>query len=124
MKVPAWRLLTVAQDSFVARLVEGCLLNEGVAVFLDTSNPAPGAFLKPFGDPLAPVKVYVKSYDFDRAGLVLHEVDHVAPDPYHRAPRRIRLLWLATITAVLGVSVLIVLQTFGFSLCALRIVCF
>ncbi|MEO7804808.1 MAG: hypothetical protein ABIS18_10980 [Actinomycetota bacterium] len=105
-----WQLLTVAKDGFVAHLLEGRLLAEGVEVVLDTSNPAPGAFLKPFGDPLAPVKVLVRSHDFDQATLILHDVDHQPPDPFATGSRRIRMLWIATVAAILGVAMLMVLD--------------
>lgn len=62
-------------------------------MMLDTSNPALGAWMKPFGDPMAPVRIYVRRRDLDRATFVLHEVDHRAPDADAPASRGVRALW-------------------------------
>ncbi len=107
----------------MAHLIEGLLAEDGIEVFLDRHNAAPGAFLKPFGDPLAPVKVFVKQPDFSRASLILHEVDHHPPDPMASGPRRVRMLWIATISAALGASVLMMLEILGFAPCLLNLFC-
>jgi hypothetical protein len=107
-----WSLLTTARNHLVAHLIRGRLADEAIETVLDTSNPALGAWLKPFGDPLAPVRVYVRRSDLDRASLVLHEVDHRPPDPEAPGPPRARRAWWLTVGAVMVVVLLELLSLF------------
>lgn len=70
-----WVLLTEAPGSVVAHLIVGRLAHDSIESHLDTSNPSPGAWLYPFGNPLAPVKVYVRRTDLARALLILSQVE-------------------------------------------------
>ncbi|MFN2609557.1 MAG: hypothetical protein ABR507_01580 [Actinomycetota bacterium] len=70
-----WSRLTVAKDVITAHLIQGLLEDRGIQVLLDTKNDAPGAFLKPFGDPMAPTRVMVRRLDLPEASLVLMEID-------------------------------------------------
>lgn len=74
-----WALLTEAAGSVVAHLIAGRLADDSIESMLDTSNPSPGAWLQPFGDPLAPVKVYVRRFDLEKALLVLSEIETNPP---------------------------------------------
>lgn len=117
-------MLTTAKDHVTASLIEGLLATNGIECHLDRSNPAPGAFLKPFGDPLAPIPIFVAQVDFESASLVLHEVEHVAPDPQDFPPRVVRRIWWITIAVVLVVALLTLLETFDFAPCVIRVFCF
>lgn len=99
-------MLTTAPDQVVAHLIRGRLAEEAIESVLDTSNPSPGAWLKPFGDPMAPVRIFVRRGDFDRAALVLHEVDHRPPDPTAPGPRRLRLFWWLAFATTLMLALL------------------
>lgn len=118
-----WRLLTVASGHYQAALLEGRLAAEGVEVFLDHSNRSHGAFLKPFGDPMAPVRVYVHEFDFMRASMVLQEVDHHAPNPEAAGPEGVRRIWWFTIASVLAAVLLAFLEIFDFAPCAIKVFC-
>ena len=118
-----WKLLTTANDHVIAHLIEGNLLSVGIETFLDVSNPSPGAFLKPFGDPLAPVAIYVRIHEFQQASLILHELDHRPVNPEQAPSRRVRRLWVMTLLAVLGVAVLILLEIFDFAPCVVGAFC-
>lgn len=74
-----WALLTEAPGSVVAHLIAGRLADDSIESHLDTSNPSPGAWLQPFGDPLAPVKIYVRRFDLEKAVLVLSEIETTPP---------------------------------------------
>lgn len=98
-----WTVLTTAGDRITAHLIEGRLEEEGVEVVLDTSNPAPGAWLYPFGDPRAPVRIYVRRRDFERASLLLHEIGHRVADSAGAGNDR-TLIW-----AMVGILAMIAL---------------
>lgn len=119
-----WKLLTVARDHLTAHLIEGRLAEDGIETFLDKSNPALGAFLKPFGDPLAPVKIYVKDFDFAAASLVLHEVDHVSPDPDSPGPRAVRGMFIVTIVVIAIAVMMMLIEIFDFAPCFIGFLCF
>ncbi len=113
-------LLTTAGNQVEAHLIVGRLAEEGIESVLDASNPAPGAWLHPFGDPLSPVRVYVRRRDLGRASLLLHEVDHRPPDPGAcGSPRVRRLFWLVLAIVLLMGG----LEILGFAPCALRLFC-
>lgn len=96
-----WVLLTIARDRVVAHLIEGRLAEESIEAVLDTSNPSPGAWLQPFGDPMAPVKILVHRHDLGRATLILHEVDHRPPDPSAPgSPAVRRMFWLVLLVVL------------------------
>jgi hypothetical protein len=109
-----WALLTTARNHLVAHLIRGRLAEESIEVVLDLSNPAVGAWLKPFGDPLAPVRIFVRRADLDRASLVLLEVDHRAPDPDAPGSREARVAWWVVLGAV---AVALVLEIAGLLTC-------
>jgi|GEM_PF-5138266 len=108
-----WTLLTTAGNEVIAHLVMGRLGEEDIECVLDAFNPSPGAWLKPFGDPLAPVKLYVHKHDLARASLVLHEVDHRPPPPDQQPPLEAKRLWWLTITLVVVAFVLLLIGLFG-----------
>ena len=110
-----WRLLTTARNHLVAHLIRGRLAEESIEVLLDLSNPALGAWLKPFGDPLAPVRIFVRRSDLDRATLVLHEVDHRPPEADAPLPPAAKGAWwvLAASVAVVALLELAGLLTCG-----------
>lgn len=118
-----WKLLTTAKDIYTASILEGFLVNRSIEVFLDTRNPSLGAFLKPFGDPLAPVGVYVKSVDIAHASLLLHEVDHRPYDHNASPPRMVARLWWLTILFVLVAAMLAVIEIFDFAPCVVGAFC-
>lgn len=104
----------------MGHLVAGRLGEEGIECLLDTSNPAPGAWLQPFGDPMAPVGVFVRRRDLTAASLLLHEVDHRPPDPTAAPPRARRMFWL-----VLAIVLLLAfLEVLDFAPCVLGVLCF
>lgn len=119
-----WRLLTVAKDGVTAHLVQGMLAEAGIDVMLDESNGSPGAFLKPFGDPMAPVRIYARQFDLESATLLLHEADHREPDPDSSPSRRLRGMWLITIATVLAAAMLSLAEVFGFAPCVIKVLCF
>ncbi|MGI8426556.1 MAG: hypothetical protein ACR2FO_05225 [Actinomycetota bacterium] len=108
-----WVLLTTAANQVIALLIEGRLGEDGISCLLDGFNPSPGAWLKPFGDPLAPVKVYVHRHDLGSASLLLHEVGHAAPDSSDSGPRSVKTLWWATIVVVAALTMLLVADMMG-----------
>ncbi len=119
-----WKVLTVAKDHLTAHLIEGLLASVGIVVVLDETNLAPGAFLQPFGDPLAPVKVLVREPDFDAATLALAEVDHRPPKADAHEPPLVRRLWLLTIATVIVAAMLAFLEIADFAPCAVGALCF
>ncbi|MGH2708627.1 MAG: hypothetical protein ACRDJK_10075, partial [Actinomycetota bacterium] len=115
-----WTFLTTAGNQVEAHLIVGRLAEEGIESVLDSSNPAPGAWLHPFGNPLSPVRVFVRRRDLGRASLLLHEVDHRPPDPGDPGPPRARrLFWLVLAVVIL----LAVLEVLDFAPCVLRLFC-
>ena len=119
-----WKVLTVAKDHFTAHLIEGLLASVGIEVALDETNLAPGAFLKPFGDPLAPVKVLVREPDFAAATLALAEVDHKPPEVDAQESPLVRRLWLLTIATVIVAAMLAFLEVADFAPCVVGALCF
>lgn len=117
-------MLTVAKDHFTAHLIEGLLASDGIEVVLDETNLGPGAFLKPFGDPLAPVKVLVREPDFDAATLALAEVDHRPSDADSKESPLVRRLWFLTIATVIVAAMLAFLEVADFAPCAVGALCF
>lgn len=107
-----WVLLTTAQNSVVAYLIEGRLGEEGIPCVLDHFDPSPGAWLKPFGDPLAPVRVYVRRRYVAQASIVLHEIGHQPPDPAYEGPRLVRAMWWVTIGIIVAVTLITLLKMF------------
>ncbi len=119
-----WKELTVAKDHFTAHLIEGLLASVGIEVVLDETNLAPGAFLKPFGDALASVKVLVREPDFDAATLALAEVDHRPAVADARESPPVRRLWLLTLATVIVAAMLAFLEVVDFAPCAIGAFCF
>lgn len=77
-----WALLTVAPNQVLAYLIRGRLAQEGIDVVLDAHNLSPGAWLHPFGDPLSPVRVFVRRLDLTAASLTLHDLEDLSePTP-------------------------------------------
>ena len=119
-----WKVLTVAKDQLTAHLIEGLLASEGIEAVLDRTNLAPGAFLKPFGDALAPVKVLVREPDFDAATLALAEVDHRPPDADAKGSPFVSRMWWLTIATVIVAAMLTFLEVLDFGPCAVGALCF
>lgn len=109
-----WRLLTTARNHLVAHLIRGRLAEESIEVLLDLSNPALGAWMKPFGDPLAPVRIFVRRSDLDRATLVLHEVDHRPPDADAPPSPTTKAAWWVLVGSV---AVVLLLEIAGLLTC-------
>lgn len=80
-----WALLTVAPNQVLAHLIRGRLAQEGIDVVLDAHNLSPGAWLHPFGDPLSPVRVFVRRSDMTAASLTLHDLEDLS-EPADEAP--------------------------------------
>lgn len=118
-----WTLLTTARNELLGHLVQGALAAEGIECIVEAFNPSPGAWLKPFGDPLAPVRVYVRKRDRDAASLLLHEVDHRPVDPEAPPARRVRAMWLATMLVIAAATGLMMLEVLGQPLCVLGLPC-
>jgi hypothetical protein len=118
-----WLLLTTARNEFVGHMVQGVLNAQGIDCLVDGFNASPGAWLKPFGDPLAPVRVFVRRFDLESASLLLHEVDHQPADPDAPAGRRVRAMWLGTMLTVLAATAVLVLELVGRPVCLLGIYC-
>lgn len=95
-----WVFLTLARNLAQAHLLDGLLRSRGIETHFDSSNPSPAAWLLPFGDPGAPVRILVRSAFVDDARLVLHEVDHGMPSD--RTPDR-GFPWALVIAILLGV---------------------
>jgi hypothetical protein len=116
-----WVLLVTAPNEFTAHLVRGRLEEDSIEVHLDSFNPSPVAWMKPFGDPLAPVKVYVRRRDFSRASLVLHdsEVDVPPRTPAVRSRLRVGM----TVAMIAIAALLVVLEIVDFAPCVLRMFC-
>lgn len=116
-----WVLLVTAPNEFTAHLVRGRLEEDSIEVHLDAFNPSPVAWMKPFGDPLAPVRVYVRRRDFSRASLLLHDTEVEVP-PTTPAPRgRRRVVMTGAVLAI--AALLAVLEIVDFAPCVLRIFC-
>jgi hypothetical protein len=103
-----WVFLTEVPNDFVAHVVQGRLESEGIEVFLRHNVGSPGAFLKPFGDQFAPVGIFVKRMDFERASMVLLEVDHGQSSPVQVGPARPVRLWLIGTLGVLLVGIILI----------------
>jgi hypothetical protein len=118
-----WQLLTTARNQIVGHMVRGVLNAQGIECLIDGFNASPGAWLKPFGDPLAPVRLYVRRYDLESASLILHEVDHQPSDPDAPADRRIRAMWLGSMFTIVAATALLLLELVGGPVCLLGIYC-
>lgn len=118
-----WVLLTTARDGVLAHLIQGRLAQESIECMMDESNPAPGAWLKPFGDPMAPVRIYVRRRDYEQATIALYEVDHEPPDPEAAGPPGVRAITWATIAVVVISAMLFLLEIFGFAPCVIGAFC-
>lgn len=115
-----WVLLVVAPDEVTAHLLRGRLEEESIEVALDAFNSSPVAWMKPFGDPMAPVKVLVRRRDFSEASLLLHGVEVVdSPRTPPRSHRRVGL----TITVAAIALLLVILEIIDFAPCVLRMFC-
>jgi hypothetical protein len=120
-----WRLLTVAKDQYTAALIEGRLLQDEIETFLEATHSQHGAFLKPFGDPMAPVRLFVKDRDYETACLILHLCDTAQTAPATGGRLRVRGVGLPlfTIATVIVAAVLAFLEIFDFAPCAIRAFC-
>jgi hypothetical protein len=117
-----WTVLTVARGRMVAHLIRGLLESEGIETALDTSNPAPGAWLLPFGDQNAPVKVLVRSGQLEWARLALAQAEHSAGGTMGGRTVRSRTFAVGILFGVVLV-VLAVMEIFGSPTCDLGIFC-
>ena len=117
-----WTVLTVARGRMVAHLIRGLLESEGIEVVLDTSNPAPGAWLMPFGDQNAPVKVLVRSGQLEWARLALAQAEQGAGGTIARRPFRSRTIAVGIILGLV-LAVLAFVEIFGSPTCGLGIFC-
>jgi hypothetical protein len=117
-----WQLLTTARNHIVGYMVHGVLAQHGIECMIDDFNDSPGAWLQPFGDPLAPVKVYVRRCDIESASLILHEVDHKPAGAPAPGPR-ISPIWWGSIIGVLLAVVLLLAELSGRPMCFLGARC-
>jgi hypothetical protein len=117
-----WTVLTVARGRMVAHLIRGLLESEGIEVVLDTSNPAPGAWLMPFGDQNAPVKVLVLERQLEWARLALAQAEQEAGGAITGRPLQSRTI---AVGILLGVVLLVLafVEIFGSPTCGLGIFC-
>jgi len=82
-----WAWLVTTNGRIEAELVRGLLEATGVVpVWLDTRDPSPSAWLFPFGDPNAPVKVYVPASMLQAARLAMLEAGFAPSE--HSEPER------------------------------------
>lgn len=124
-----WSLLVVAPNRVVAHLIGGLLTHVGIEFVLDTFNPSPGAWLLPFGDPAAPVKIMVRRFDLSAGRAIIDTTQSfnreraMPPLAGRREPRtwNPRLVLVVTFTIVL---LLTVVEVVGFAPCFLRLFCF
>jgi len=115
-----WLLLMVASNEAIAHIAAGRLREEGVETFLDTSNPSPGAWLHPFGDPTAPVRIYVRARDWERARDLLPPSVPDSREEYPTGPLTAVMLGIVLAIALM----LVVVEIFEFAPCVLRLFCF
>lgn len=112
-----WAWLVTTQGVIEAELVKGLLEAAGIVpVALDTRDPSAGAWLFPFGDTNALVRVYVPRSLLEAARLALLETGYTLPEvPGPRvAPARGPWFWvtaLVLVAAVVGVTVLRILSS-------------
>lgn len=120
-----WSLLVVARNQVVAHLIGGLLSEEGIEFTFDTTNTAPGAWLHPFGDPAAPVRVLVRKLDLGIARALIAETDRGAA-PAQESTRSSRS-WNVRLTLVVILAIVLMLafvEVVGFAPCFLRLFCF
>ena len=118
-----WVQLTTAQDEMVAHLIQGRLAEEGIECLMERPSGGAGSWLKPFGDPMAPVRLFVHRHDLSPASIVLHEVEHSPPDPSAPPGARLRLYWWMIMLTIMAVTVLMALEILDFAPCVLGIFC-
>ena len=75
-----WVQLTTTKGQVAAHLLSGRLEQDGIESTLDSSNPNPGAWLMPFGDPAAIVRILVRRSQLEWAQLVLRDIEGFAPE--------------------------------------------
>lgn len=123
-----WSLLVVAGNRVIAHLIGGLLSEEGIEFVLDTSNPSPAAWLHPFGDLGAPVKVMVRRLDLPHARALIDPVrTGTTPDRGRQDELPIRATWSPRLAFALVVAVALLLafvEVVGFAPCFLRLFCF
>jgi hypothetical protein len=117
-----WTVLTVARGRMIAHLIRGLLESEGIETALDTSNPAPGAWLLPFGDQNAPVKVLVRSGQLEWARLALAQAEQTAGGAIGGRQVRPRTIAVGILLGVILV-ILAFAEIFGSPTCGLGIFC-
>lgn len=89
-----WTLLTTADGKVHAHLLCGRLRQDGIDAVLDDSNPSPGAWLMPFGDPSAPVRVLVATHQLEWAQLILNDAESSSRRDVPAQPdSRVRAWW-------------------------------
>lgn len=99
-----WAWLVTARGRIDAELIKGLLEAAGVVpVALDARDPSPGAWMFPFGDMNAPVRVYVLRAQLESARLELLETGFALPEvPEPEPPRRRGVsAWVLAIVALL-----------------------
>lgn len=88
-----WAWLLTAGGRIEAELVRGLLESDGIVpVWLDTRDPSPSAWLFPFGDPNALVRIYVPASLLEQARLSLLETGYTVPET-PPSPQRSRTVW-------------------------------
>lgn len=123
-----WLLLVVAGNRVIAHLIGGLLSEGGIEFALDTSNPSPGAWLYPFGDPGAPVKVMVRRWDLALARALIDSPRTTsAPGRERQGEQLIRATWIPRLAVSFVVAIALLLafvEVVGFAPCFLRMFCF
>lgn len=76
-----WAWLLTVNGHVEAQLVRGMLETAGIVrVLLDATDPSPGAWMFPSGNPNALVRIYVPKVWLDDARLILLDAGVEAPD--------------------------------------------
>lgn len=102
-----WTLLVTASGKVTAHLLSGRLRQEGIDAILDESNPSPGAWLLPFGDPAAPVKILVPTHQLEWAQLILNEAETSSRRDVPAHPARKLSVWWVLVAATVAALIIL-----------------
>lgn len=111
-------MVTTAPNRIVAHIILGRLTEDGIEAMLDTTNLSPAAWMYPFGNPAAPVRVLVRSYELELARSLLG-VEPVEPT----APGRSSVSPLLIAVTLAIVVLLVLVEIYGFAPCFLHLFC-
>ena len=101
-----WTELAEARDDIEAHLLTGLLAETGIETRTVKDRSGPGAWLYGGSNPWAPVMVWVRRYDRERAGILLAEMawegptaEPPAPQDAHAHRRSALVWWLVAVAA-------------------------